>query len=200
MVEKDDVTVVEQPRRRWVIPAMLLLLVLGLFWYKTNSWPVAAFVNGVPVTRFELDQELYKQGGAEVLDGMITERLIKSEVARKNVQVSDEDVNSRLEEIKTNLGESYELALSAQGLTEDKLKSQITTQLQIEKMLSDGATVSAEEVDAVAENFPSREEAEKFALQQKIQGMIQEWIVSLREKAKIYVVGQQPQEIEQPTE
>jgi hypothetical protein len=194
MIQETEVTVVEKPRRKWLIPVMLGILLLGLFWYKTNTWPIAAIVNGQPITRFELNKELYTQGGTEVLDGLITERLIKAQLSKENVQVSEEEISGRLDEIKTNLGENFELALSAQGLSEADLKEQIKTQVQIEKMLSDQATVSAEEVDALVKDFPSREEAEKFAKQQKLQGIISEWVAGLRDSAKIYVVGEKQAE------
>ena len=51
------------------IAALALLLVL--FWYRTDSWPVVALVNGWPVTRFELNQLMYKRVGPEALENLV---------------------------------------------------------------------------------------------------------------------------------
>lgn len=181
------------PKKRLLWFVLLLALALFAFWYQTNSWPIAAFVNGRPVTRFELDQELYRQGGQQVLDNIITEKLVQSELAKSKVEVSDADVTARIDEIKANLGESFDAALAAQGVTLEELESQITTQLKLEKMLSSQASVSAEEIDqATSDGQTDRETAEAFILQQKVQELISGWVQELKAKANVMIVGKQP--------
>ena len=184
--------VTEKPKRKWLPYLLLVTIVLVLFWQRTNTWPIAAIVNGRPVLRHELNQELYKQGGPEVLDSIITQRLVDQEIAKSGVQASAEEVDARISEIKTTFGESYQAALDAQGITETELRDQISTQLAIERLLSDQATVSAEEIDAAMEQDPAADaaETEKFLKQQKLQTAISTWVDEIREKAKIYVVGQ----------
>lgn len=174
-----------------MIAGLLVLVLLGLFWYKTNSWPVAALVNNLPISRFEVDQELYKQGGSQVLDNLITDRLVQSALTKSNLTASDTEVNARIDEIKASLGSSFEMALSAQGLTEDQLKTQVATQIKIEKLLNDQATASAEEIaQAAKDNELTAVEAEKMVKQQKLQTLIQTWVEDLRAQAKIVIVGQ----------
>jgi foldase protein PrsA len=172
------------------LTGLLLLGLLAAFWYKTNTWPIAAVVNGRPITRFEVDQALYKQSGKDALQNMIDERLIRSEISKNGVQVSDDEINKRVDEIKISLGQNFDSALAAQGLTATSLKDQIRVQLSLEKLLSDKATVSAEEVKKLSPNEADAESAAKYLKQQKLQEAISSWIADLRTKAKIFIVGQ----------
>ncbi|KKR84045.1 MAG: PpiC-type peptidyl-prolyl cis-trans isomerase [Candidatus Woesebacteria bacterium GW2011_GWB1_41_10] len=97
--------------------ASLALLVV-LFWYRTDSWPVVALVNNYPISRFELNQLMYKRVGQEALENLVVDKLIVQELAAKGVNVSDEEVNKKIEEIKTQIGsaESFEQALAIQGM------------------------------------------------------------------------------------
>jgi hypothetical protein len=60
----------------------------------------------------------------------------------------------------------------------------------LEKLLSDKATVSAEEVKKLSPNEADAESAAKYLKQQKLQEAISSWIADLRTKAKIFIVGQ----------
>ena len=122
---------------KWSLIVIGCLAVLGVFWWKTDSWPVVAMVNGIPVTRFELNQTLYKQGGQQVLDDIVTRRLIAHELAKKRVVVTDNEINRKIDEVKAQLGteEQFNQALTMQGLTVDQVKEQIKLQLGLEKLV-----------------------------------------------------------------
>src|SRR3989344_4177369 len=76
--------------------ASLALLVV-LFWYRTDSWPVVALVNNYPISRFELNQLMYKRVGQEALENLVVDKLIVQELAAKGVNVSDEEVTKKIE-------------------------------------------------------------------------------------------------------
>ncbi len=139
---------------------------LGLFWWKTNSWPIVAVVNWVPVTRFEVNQQLYAQGGKQVLDSMVTQKLIAAELAKKNVKVTDADINVKLAEIQTQLGTQMTIdqALSLQGMTLPQFKDQLKFQMGLEKLVE-----------------PTTDSAK---LRQEMLDLIQ----SLKDKAKVWVL------------
>ena len=165
----------------------LILAGLVAFWYLTDSWPIAAVVNGRPITRFELDQKMHAQFGQEFLDGLVTEKLIKHELARQNVQVSSDEITQRIDEIKANLGENYQLALSSQGLTEDKLREQLATRIGIEKLVEE-ATVSAEEIDSMIQEGEDRALVEQSIRQQKQEQSIQQLLERIRMEAQIWIL------------
>lgn len=117
------------------VAALALLLVL--IWYRTDSWPVVALVNNYPISRFELNQLMYKRVGQEALENLIVDKLIIQELSVKRVTVSDDEVAKKIEEIKTQIGsqESFDQALAIQGMTQDQLKGQIKIQLALEKLV-----------------------------------------------------------------
>lgn len=121
---------------RWRIP-LIILLSLALFWFKTNSWPLAALVNYRPIWRWQLDNQMYRQIGRQTLDNLVTEQLIKDELMAKKVQVEAKDVDAKIEGIKKQIGsdESFNQALTLQGMTVDQLKQQIGMQMGLEKLV-----------------------------------------------------------------
>ena len=120
----------------WRIP-LIILLSLVLFWFKTDSWPVAALVNNHPIWRWQLDEAMYRQLGKQTLDNIVTEQLIKDELAVRKVQIDAKDVDAKIGDIKKQIGsdESFNQALTLQGMTVDQLKQQITMQMGLEKLV-----------------------------------------------------------------
>lgn len=169
ITEVEEMVVVEErlviKRHRWPLIVMGGLVLLVLFWWRTNTWPVTAVVNGMPIWRFEVDRTLYRQYGSEVVDGLITDKLVRQELAKKDIKVGDDQIEERLNEIKGSLGESYKEALAAQGMSESELKNQIRFELKLEKMFEDKATESG-----------------------RLQLAILEWIDGLKAGAKIWMI------------
>lgn len=180
----------------WVVVGLLILAIVG-FWYKTSSWPIAAIVNGRPITRFEVNRELYKQNGETMLEGMITERLVRGEIARLKLTVSDVEIDAKLEEIKKTLGEEANLedVLAERGLTMADARKQLWLQMAMEKAVAGDASVSAEEIDAyIATNGiylsgtdeEKRKAAETSLIQRKGQEAITAWIDAVRARGKVW--------------
>lgn len=116
---------------------LLVISLLVLLWYKTNSWPIVAVVNYRPIWSWDLNNMMYAQVGEQALDNIITENVIKDELDKQNVQVSESDVDAKIDEIKKQIGsdESFEQALAMQGMTSDQLREQIKLQLGLEKLV-----------------------------------------------------------------
>ena len=142
------------------------LLALGLFFWKTNSWPVVAVVGMRPVFRFQVTQELFKQGGQQVLENLILEQIIRDELASKKIVVDEKLVTTKIDEIKQGVGgdENFKLALESQGMTEEQLLAQVKMQLGLEKLVGP-ATDSAASQEAV------------FNLLQELRAKAKVWVV-----------------------
>jgi hypothetical protein len=183
------------PKLIYALIAGVVLAVLFIF----RSLFVVAVVNNYPISRFSVIRELEKQGGSQVLDSIISERLIMQEAAKKNVKVSKEDVDKELQVIENNLksqGTDLETALSIQGQTKEDLNKAISLKLLIEKTLADRIVVDATEIKTYFDNnkatlykdkLLSQVEAEiKSQLeQQKLSSEYQKWIAEIKAKAKI---------------
>ena len=153
-------TVIE-PAQRWGrrLHILLILLLLGLFWYRSNSWPVVAVVNYRPIWAWDLNELMYQQVGQQALDNIITENLIVDELARQKVAVNAADVDAKIADIKKQIGsdESFTQALAMQGMTETRLRDQIKMQLGLEKLVepSTDSAVMQESVYAKVQDLRS---------------------------------------------
>lgn len=178
-----------------VIIAILVIAILYVF----RGYFVVAVVNNYPITRLSVIKELEKQGGSQVLESIISERLIMQEAAKKNVKVTKEDIEKELKIIEDNLkaqGTDLQTALSMQGQTKDDLEKAISLKLLIEKTLADKITTTEDEVkkyfddnkltlykDKILENV--KEDIKNTLEQQKLSTEYQKWISEIREKAQI---------------
>jgi len=175
-------------------------LFLSALFYFGRRFFVVALVNGRPITRIALIKELEKQGGQQVLDGLITKSLILQAAKKEKVVVSQEEINQAVRQLRENFssqGQNLSDLLALQGITENDLKEQIKIQKLAEKIAGKDVQVSDQEVNDYLEQnkelIPQDADQEEIKnsvreqlRQQKLNEKIQNWIQSLREKAKIY--------------
>ncbi|MCL4353938.1 SurA N-terminal domain-containing protein [Patescibacteria group bacterium] len=179
-----------------VIALIVALILIGA--YLLRNQIIVATVNGQPISRVSLLQELEKQQGKKVLDTMITTTLIFQEAEKKNEKVSDEEVNNEIKKISENLkkqGQDLNTALTAQGMTLEGLKEQIKIQLTLKKLLAKQLVVSNKEInDYLEKNKESLPKIDANQLkdsvksqleQEKFNTAVNELIQSLKAKAKI---------------
>ncbi len=179
-----------------VIVAVLLFVFRGLF--------IAAIVNGQPITRIGLDNSLEQKYGKEELSSMITQTLIMQEASKKNVTVSDSDVNSSLKQISDSLskqGQTLDSALALRGMTKQDFVEQLKIQKIVEKILGNQIAVSDKEIqDYISKNKDSlptglsdadlKTQVKQQLEQQKLSDKAQTWIAGLQKSAKVnYLVN-----------
>ena len=182
--------------RNLVIGLIVLVVVIAALLLRNQI--IVATVNGQPISRLALIQELEKESGKKTLDTMITTALIYQEAGQKNATASDADVNAELKKVDDSLkkqGQDLNSALKAQGMTLDSLKDQIKIQLTLKKLLADKIKVTDKEVaDYIQKNkdtLPKMDDAQlkasvKSQLEQdKMNTAVNDFIQSLRAKAKI---------------
>lgn len=175
----------------------VILVVAALFFAKGIF--VAATVNGSPISRLLVIQELEKQGGKQALEDIIDKKLIETELNKQKVTVNKKEVDAEIEKIKTQVasqGGTLEMALAKQGMTEEKLREQITIQKKLEKLLADKVVVTETEIDTYIKDSkatpPKDVKMEDFRKQvgdqlkqQKFQQEAQKWVSDLTASAKI---------------
>lgn len=131
-----------------ILGIFLAVLLLVLYWYKTNTWPIVAVVGLRPITRFEVNQLLFKQGGKTIVEDLVTEILVKNELSKNKINVSDNEVNNKMSEIRNSLGTTLKLedVLAQRNMTLEELKNQVKIQMSLEKLLSDKISVTDAEI------------------------------------------------------
>lgn len=153
---------------------------------------VAAWVNGHPITRIALIQELEKQDGGQVLNSLVTKELILDEARKNNVSVSQDEINAEVTKVEDSIkaqGQSLDDALATQGWTRSDLQEQIKIQLLVERILGDKVQVTDQEVDdymkANSAAGESKDDVKALLSQQKLMSQYQTWISGLLAQAKV---------------
>lgn len=181
-----------------LIPVLIIIIFIFLLYFYKGLF-VAAMVNGQPIWRLTLLQELEKQAGKRALDSLITQTLILQEAKKQKITVTEEEMNQAVKQLEDNLagqGQNLDQQLIAQGMTRDELKEQVKLQKIVEKIVGKDIEVTDKEVNEYLEKNKSflpkdvkLEEASASAReqlrQQKISEKIDAWIESLRTSAQI---------------
>lgn len=184
--------------RKTAIIGLIILAVLLLGWFK-KSWFVAATVNGLPITTFEVLNRLNEQYRTQTLNQMINEKLIRNEIDRNNIVVTDQQLSDRVAQLEASFGgkDALDNLLLQQRQTRGDLARDLRLQLAIEKLYGRETSVSAEEVDEfISENKDQltateagllRKEAEDVLRQQKTSQIFNEKFQELKQNAKITI-------------
>lgn len=177
----------------------IAVILIGTTFLFTSGIFVAATVNGSPVSRFAVIAELEKQGGKQTLKAIIDKKLIETELNKKGASASKEEIDAEIEKLKTQVasqGGTLETALAQEGLTEEKLREQITIQKKLEILLAAKVAVSEVEIDMYIKDSKAtapkdmkiedfRKQVGEQLKQQKFQTEAQQWVSDLTTSAKI---------------
>lgn len=174
---------------------IILLLIGAVFYFK--DYFLAATIDGKTISRWSVIERLEKQSGKQMLDSIITEKLIQNEAEQQGLAVTDEEVAAEIKTIETSVaaqGSTLEEALAGQGLAMEDFKKSLKLQKALEKLLSDKIKVTEEEINQSLGDkagIPAGKEEEireQIAQQLKSQKLNQEaskYIEELRAKVKI---------------
>ncbi len=180
-----------------VIGVAVILILIALFF--TKGLFVAATVNGSPISRLSVIKELEKQGGKQALKAIIEKKIIETELNKQNVSITPAEIDEEIKKIEAQVasqGGTLKAALAQQGLTEEKLREQITIQKKLEKLLADKVAVTDAEVDTYLKDSKTtppkdvkiedfRKQIGERLKQQKFQQEAQKWVSDLTASAKI---------------
>lgn len=162
---------------KYVFLTIILVLVMGMTACKSNE--VVAKVNKEVITKDELYQILVEQNGAQVLDSLISKKIIDQEAKKQNISISEDDLNKELDVLKNNYGGEAEFnnALEYYGYNVEDLKKDISMNLKIKKLIEPSITITDDEI---VQYF----EENKDTFNQEEQVRARHILVETEEKAK----------------
>lgn len=184
--------------QRNVVILIAALVFLGAGYLLKDVF-IVAMVNGKPIYRWTVIQRLEEQGGRQVLDSIITEKLVEQAVKASGVEVEQEEIDLAVKEIEDRIaaqGLTLEKALEEQGMTRDDLVKDIVLQRSAEKIVADRVEITEAEVDAYVEEnsefFPEGTDMEgmKELIREqlksaKVNEEIAIWVQEIQDEAKI---------------
>jgi len=145
--QKADKKSIKISRKTAIIIAVIIAV--GTLIYVYKGLFIAATVNGSPISRLAIIQELEKASGKNLLDSLIIEKLVQNEAKAKKIIVSNDEINGEIKRIEDQIaaqGATLDAALAAQGMSMEDLKKQIIFQKEVEKLVADKINVTDEEV------------------------------------------------------
>lgn len=176
-------------------------LVDFFFQYLNNDYSVAV-VDGSRISTSEYHNRLEKQYGQTVAQSLIDEKLINLEAEKANIEVTEDEIKGKLDEIIESVGgqDAYDSALVANNITEEELKDQIKLDLISTKILTPTLEYTDDDVKAFFEQysasiFPTetatleegekldfelyKDQVEEIYIQQQVQNEQYTWLSSL---------------------
>jgi len=182
----------------YVVIGVIIVALLSLLYYF-KSFFIVAIVNGQPIWRSTLNNQMAKQYGQQMLDTLITETLIEQQAKNKGIMIDDDKVASetaKIEESVASQGQTLDQILILQGMTRVDLKKQLRLNLMVEQLAGSDASASAEEVtNYIKDNSTTlpkdltgnklTEYVANLLASQKRSQIIQSWLVNLKQGAKI---------------
>lgn len=150
----------------WVIGSILciaLIVIIGFTYLKTD---VVATVDGVEIERDELHTSLEKFYGSEVLETLITNKIIELEAEKENITVSDKELDEELQALIDSYGgeESFTSAIEASGVKRKDVEVDIKQFIQTKKLLEPRIEITDDELKTYFE-----ENKDSFAQGEQIQ-------------------------------
>ncbi len=188
-------TYVKNPRL-WVGVAVVVVVALL---YVFRGFFVAAVVNGQPILRLSVVNQLEQQNGKQVLDNLIAESLVTQEAQKEHVVVTQADIDADMKKIEDTLkqqGTTLDVALAARGLTQSQLVDQIRLQKMLDKMVGTSVKISDADVqsyiDKNQDSLPKglsdadlKAQVRQQLEQQALQSKTQTFLANLQKKAQV---------------
>lgn len=149
-----------------VLLAMILIVALiGVGCKSTGSTSsVVASVNGEPITKDQLYDTMVQQYGPDVLDSLISDKIVELESKAKNITITDADIDKELQKYIEQYGgqAAFEQALASSGYTMDAIKKNVKMNLTMVKLLEPEITITDDELQKYFdENKSSFDQPEK---------------------------------------
>ncbi|AWB45790.1 peptidylprolyl isomerase [Paenibacillus sp. CAA11] len=137
----------------WIGISLLLavLLVISLVknpFGQSDAKTVVATVNGEDITKDKLYDKLVEAGGTQTLSGMIDEELVRQEMEKEKLQITDADIKKEKDFYLKQFGsdEALSQVLAQYGMSEEDFNEQLKKEAQIRKLLEPKVTVTDDEI------------------------------------------------------
>ncbi|ESU31116.1 hypothetical protein G3A_18325 [Bacillus sp. 17376] len=122
-----------------------LLLIFATAFNKTET---AASIDGEKITKDELNTKLAEMYGADILDTLITNKVIEMEASKEKVKVTGNEIDEELTKLQESYGgeEAFASALEQNQVSMDRIREDIEIYLLAEKLIGPSIDVTEEEM------------------------------------------------------
>lgn len=183
----------------WVAGSIVAIFLLLIVWWQWQRSYVAV-VGGQYLPVSMMDDQLRANYGTNGVNSIIQQQLILQEGKRKNIKITDKQINDELNKIIESSGgkTSYAQQLNQLGIPESLLQYQVKVQLVREQLLKDKTQVSDKEIqDYYDQNKSSidadgktgidalKDQIKETLKQQKLDSETPDYVDSLRQRTHV---------------
>lgn len=162
----------KSPKRSFMLTVVAVLLVIAiallLFNYFSQESETVAKVNGEGISKEDLYEAMLTNNGRDVLDRLIMNRLVIQEAEDRGIVVSEEEIDAEIQKVIDEsfhgMEEYFQQALSEYGITEEKVREELKTELFLRKTAESELNIT--EADE-REYFSANQEA--FNIQEQVE-------------------------------
>lgn len=131
-----------------VLAAVAVLVVIAISLVIGTRASSVAIVNGQRISKREFVEMMEDVAGRDVLDQLITEKLLHQAAKKAGITVTDDEVNEELDKIREQFGSSFDSALAQYGMTVDDLKKTLEINVLSFKYSTKDITVTEDALKA----------------------------------------------------
>lgn len=172
---------------------LIAVLVTGLFAFR--SLFIAAIINGQPVSRLSVVRELEQQAGKQILESIVTKKLIEQEAMKQKINIDQKVIDTEFKKVETQVksqGQNFDQLLALQGLNRKTFMDQIKMQKIIELMFQKNSKVTDKEIEdyvtknqeTLGENIDTKQIKTQLE-QEKLRTAFQVWLTKTKKDSKI---------------
>ena len=188
----------------WLFRALSLVCgIFILYFLYRNEIIAIAFINGQPVTLTEVVKIYTSPEEENVLDRIISEKLIEYEAKKRNIHVRSEEIAeeiARIEKEAISNGMTLAQLLKESDKTAKDLEKDVKIKIIIYKILSEDIELSEYEIDKFIKENPdlyenlseeeTRERVRRLLIDAKLQDEYGSWIQEAKASSEIkYIIN-----------
>lgn len=128
---------------------LVILMFMMLVATACSNNEIVGKVNDEEITKDELYEYLVKENGQQALETLITKKIIEIEADKENIEVSEEEIKDRMDEIINEYGgeETFQQVLESYGYSTEDIEEDIEMNIIIENLLEPQITITDEEME-----------------------------------------------------
>lgn len=131
------------------------VIVAAIIWVVYTNSAHVAIVNGERISRRELVTRLEDAYGEDMVDEMINEVLLRQAAKEAGVSVTAEEVDKEVEQLKEQIGSSYDMVISQYGWTDQQVRELLEMNLLVYKISTKDITIEDDALMAFFEENKS---------------------------------------------
>lgn len=138
----------------WIVGAVIVVaLVITAMITSAAKNETLATVDGNKITKDDLYNALVVGYGKDTLNTLISNKIVELEAKKRNIKVTDEEIQKELEVLYQQYGneDTLKQQLKASGSSFDALKKDIVQYLKTKKLIEPTIKISDEEISAYFE-------------------------------------------------